>query len=262
MRIEFDTGNALELAAVASLIAVLRGDRTLPTIGEIEPGDADPAEAFASTAPVPAAEAFAPPVPAAPVVSSGVAVDTSGLPWDARIHSGPADKKPQNADGTWRKRRGVDDATVAAVEAELRQVMGAPAPAPTVDAGEPQAFTPPPLAAPAVPTPPVAPADTVFGAGAADSVSSAPPVPAAPFVPAPVAATEPPSVAPPPAAPASGGLSFADLMRKITAMQTAGSLTVEQTQQISASLGITGVRDLMHRPDLIPSFDALLPTAA
>lgn len=43
--------------------------------------------------------------------------DAAGLPWDERIH---ASSKATVADGTWRKKRGVDDATVAAVEAELR----------------------------------------------------------------------------------------------------------------------------------------------
>lgn len=77
--------------------------------------------------------------------------------------------------------------------------------------------------------------------------------------PAPSAAPPPPPAAAPAAAPAT---DFAGLMRKITGMQTAGQLTVEQTAQISQSLGITGVRDLMHRPDLIPSFDAALPVVA
>lgn len=44
-------------------------------------------------------------------------VDSTGLPWDARIHSG---NKGRNKDGSWRKLKGVDKATVAAVEAELR----------------------------------------------------------------------------------------------------------------------------------------------
>ena len=40
-----------------------------------------------------------------------------------------------------------------------------------------------------------------------------------------------------------------------------GTLTVQDTTAIATSLGITGVRDIMHRPDLIPSFDQLLPVA-
>lgn len=47
--------------------------------------------------------------------------DKNGLPWDERIHAGT---KALNGDGTWKKRRGVDDATVAAVTAELMNVKG------------------------------------------------------------------------------------------------------------------------------------------
>jgi hypothetical protein len=45
------------------------------------------------------------------------AIDSAHLPHDPRIHS---DNKGLNKDGTWRKRRGVDAALVAAVEAEMR----------------------------------------------------------------------------------------------------------------------------------------------
>lgn len=51
-------------------------------------------------------------------------------------------------------------------------------------------------------------------------------------------------------------------MRKITGLQAAGHLTVEGTAEISQALGISGVRDLITRPDLVPSFDALLPVPA
>lgn len=47
--------------------------------------------------------------------------DKTGLPWDARIHSG---NKTINADGTWKKRKGVSDAIVDAVTAELRATCG------------------------------------------------------------------------------------------------------------------------------------------
>lgn len=43
--------------------------------------------------------------------------DVDGIKWDKRIHSS---SKELNKDGTWRKRRGVDDALVRSVEAELR----------------------------------------------------------------------------------------------------------------------------------------------
>lgn len=187
------------------------------------------------------------PAPAPSPNPGGVEVDSRGLPWDARIHSGPANKKPKNADGSWRKGRGVDDATIAQVEAELRSVMGAaPPPVPVAPAPAPEV-----AAAPIPPAPPVPVAAPAPPAPAAEAPTPAPIAPE-PTLAAAVTASGP--VAATPAA------NFADLMRKITGLQTAGHLTVEGTAEISASLGITGVRDLMHRPDLIPSFDALLPT--
>lgn len=194
-----------------------------------------PTAETATAAPAPAPQA----APAASP-SSGVELDADGLPWDARIHSGPADKRPKNADGRWRRGRGVDDETVATVTAELRQIMGAPAPAP-IPAAAP---TPEPVLAPASPPPaPVAAVPT--------------PAPAAPPpTPAPVDTVSGPAVA------ATAVSTFADLMKKVTRMQTAGLVTVETTSQIAASLGLTGLRDLMQRPDLVPSFDALLPDEA
>ena len=53
--------------------------------------------------------------------------DVNGIPWDERIHASTMTK---NADGSWKKRRGVDEATVNAVVAELTT----PAPAPTTPA--------------------------------------------------------------------------------------------------------------------------------
>lgn len=284
MRIEFDAGNATELSAVFVAIAVLRGgDLSLPLLDDDTVpagiGAAPPAPPVAAVPPAPpvappvappiaaVAESLPPPAapPAAPVAAApaGVEVDAEGLPYDKRIHSSPASKKK---DGKWRGKRGLDDATRQAVTAELKQAMAAPAPAASP--------VPPPMfeeAAPGVPLPPTEPpvdAATAFGAGAATpapSVPPAPPVAAVAVPPAPpVAAAEPVVPAPPaaPPVPAGPAADFAGLMRKITGLQSAGHLTIQQTTEISQSLGITGVRDLMHRPDLIPSFDALLPVAA
>lgn len=71
------------------------------------------------------------------------ATDKNGLPWDERIHAGT---KALNGDGTWKKRRGVDDATVAAVTAELTGTAPAPTPEPT-PAPQPEP-TPAPTPAP------------------------------------------------------------------------------------------------------------------
>ncbi len=60
-----------------------------------------------------------------PVNAAAPAFDAAGLPWDERIHSSTKDL---NGDGKWRARRKSkgqpDDATVAAVEAELRARVG------------------------------------------------------------------------------------------------------------------------------------------
>jgi len=72
--------------------------------------------------------------------NSAPTVDKNNLPWDERIHAGT---KALNADGTWKKRRGVDDATIASVTAEL-QGTPAPAPAPVVETPAP---TPTPVPA-------------------------------------------------------------------------------------------------------------------
>jgi len=259
MQIQFDPRDPNACASVLAIITALHGSAPQALPDGPAPEMPDPAAAFdapnpeAAFPPVPfappaetASAAPAPATPSAPVASpsSGVELDADGLPWDARIHSGPADKRPKNADGRWRRARGADDATVAAVTAELRQVMGAPAPAPTQAA----APTPPPAPEPAPapvspPPPPVATAPT--------------PAPAAPPSTPDVAGTE---SGPAAAAPAVESVAtFADLMKKITRMQTAGLVTVEGTAQIAQSLGLTGVRDMINRPDLVPAFDALLP---
>lgn len=58
----------------------------------------------------------------APVDGPVPATDVRGFPWDERIHSS---NKALTKDGEWRKRRGVDDATVAAVESELQNTQAA-----------------------------------------------------------------------------------------------------------------------------------------
>lgn len=76
----------------------------------------------------------APLAPPAPVVAdvpvdNSVEVDSAGLPWDGRIHSGG---KTKLADGTWRDKRGVGDSEREAIVAELTKVMAIPVPAPAV----------------------------------------------------------------------------------------------------------------------------------
>lgn len=95
-------------------------------------------------------------VPATNFASNTVipaAVDSKGLPWDERIH---ASTKTQNKDGSWKRRKGVEDSLVEQVEAEYKSNTPAAPVAPSINAqsGVPAAPTPP--APPAPPAPPVA----------------------------------------------------------------------------------------------------------
>jgi hypothetical protein len=95
------------------------------------------------------------PAPVAQITAADITAaprDKNGLPWDERIHSG---NKTQNQDGSWKKRKGVDDAIVDAVTAELRAITGTAAPAPVADAAPAPVAdaAPAPVAIPAPPAP-------------------------------------------------------------------------------------------------------------
>lgn len=135
----------------------------VPACGDAEPKcGAQVSLDLAPPAPVaPATEAPAPvavAVPLPPFVlpeppAAPPSVDASGLPWDARIHS---ESKATVADGTWRKRRGVDPELVKQVEAELRGESPAVEVAAAVSASTPPApavVPPPPAAVPLAPAP-------------------------------------------------------------------------------------------------------------
>jgi hypothetical protein len=91
-----------------------------PTVGELmRSGNLQPIIDALSRAPVkPAAS------PEEVPERATVEIDKYGLPWDGRIH---ASTKAKNADGSWRKKRGLDAATLAQVEAELKALMAIPA---------------------------------------------------------------------------------------------------------------------------------------
>jgi hypothetical protein len=74
-------------------------------------------------APLPADASGAAPS-TSPAPAPTVDLDTAGLPWDGRIH---ASTKAKIANGTWKKRRGVEESEVAQVEAQLRATMAVPA---------------------------------------------------------------------------------------------------------------------------------------
>ena len=231
-------------ATVAPSIAVAAPSSTAPaampgtTSTATSTVPAPPAPITAPAAPVPTAHA-APSTPA-----SGVEVDKDGLPWDSRIH---AESKNKIADGSWRKKRQVDPALVAQVEAELRQVMGA---------------------APAAPLAPVAATATVV-AGSTPTPTSAPAVAVAPPPPAPVAGAAPTMPAAPNAAPTSAGevpqdarQQFVGLVGRASAAIQAGKVSQAEVNQICADSGIPALPLLANRLDLVATvasrIDALI----
>jgi hypothetical protein len=149
----------------------------------------------------------------------GIDVDKAGLPWDGRIH---ASTRAKNADGTWRMRRGIEEALVAAVTGELRQTM-----APVI----PQ---PPAQAVPAIPKPPFVP-------------SVVPPVPQASITPetALVGAVLTASHSDVPA------LTFPKLMQLITTAFTSKALSQEQIKAAIEAAGLPSLPMLASRPDLV-----------
>lgn len=100
---------------------------------------------------------------AAPQRTNPALVDNSGLPWDARIHSGG---RMQTVKGEWTKRKGVGDVEVARVTAELRAAAPSATPFVPLNSGAPAPGAPAPAAphvAPATKAP--APAPQPAGAG-------------------------------------------------------------------------------------------------
>lgn len=140
---------------------------------------------------------------AAPAVNAP-AFDTTGLPWDERIHSG---NKATNSDGTWKRRRNTPDDVFASVQAELRARNSAASAAPVA--------SPPPMAPPAVQA----------GVNAAMGIPGAP----APMTVAPAIA--PPGMGFTAPAPAPDGMAFGEFMTKLSAALREGKFTQPELDQ-------------------------------
>lgn len=181
---------------------------------------------------------------AGPANAAAPAVDSTGLPWDERIH---ASSKALNSDGSWRSRRKIDATLIAAVEAELRARSAAPvytpmAPPPgAVGSMSPPMPMPPPVPQYAPPMPP-----------------SEPPAPPVTFVPPPpiVVPPQPPVPVAPPAPPA-GPMDFAGFMNVIGQLLATGTIDAgylaNLTARINAAAQTTfgAITDLDKRPDLL-----------
>lgn len=234
IEINTDDIGSPELDALAALIASLSNRKPgnmslMEAAGLGKDADRPRVAAVAKVEPTPsrasdlfdaeAARVAALPAAVAPVEKS-VELDSKGLPHDVRIHSGARQK---NADGTWRTRRGVDPELLASVTASLKLVMAAPVPL-VINADG---------------------ANTAFAEPVADNVSSA-------------AVVVPPP--PPPVEPVVAIVAeFPRMMQSVAARQVAGTLSSEMIATVLSQLGLTGMRDLAARPDLIAAFEALLP---
>lgn len=154
--------------------------------------------------------------PAAPVLvpENNDRLDKNGLPWDERIH---ASSRAKNADGSWRAKRGVDDATVAQVEGELKALMAIPS-APVPPAPEPVE----PIATTVVPPAPL-------------------PVPAAPLPPAPAA---------------DDRAAFVNLISRASSAIGAKTLTQEELTAAVTAVGVPSLPLLANRLDLVPQVAA------
>ena len=242
---------ALDVDA-AKLNAILGQGAAGPTIGDV---GLAPVAAFGvpaaplalSTPAIAGASTVAPPPPAntAPITTtpgvassvapasltasnSGVDLDAKGMPWDNRIH---AESKGKIADGTWRKKRNLDPTLLATVEAELRQLMGAPGVTPLA-----------PTTAPIAPTPPLAPAAPVTANLPTASVS---PAVAAPLPPA---APQAPVVG---EVPADARAMFVALVGRASAAIQGQKVTQAEVNQCCVDAGVPALPLLANRLDLV-----------
>lgn len=174
-----------------------------------------------------------------PAVVTTATHDAKGFPWDERIHSS---NHALNKDGTWRGRRGVANATVTAVEAELRAAGRVVVP----------------TIAPAVVPP--APPTTVAESVAAGQAGSVPPPPTSaggdgtiPPAP-PVSAPLPPHV-PAPTTPVN---AFAEFMKRAAPLLQQQKLTHPQLIAACKTAGAENLPGLAANPSLIPVVEAML----
>lgn len=180
-----------------------------------------------------------------PANAAAPAVDVNGMPWDGRIHAGT---KGTKADGSWKRRKGVTNEEVAAVEAELRASQAA-APLPPVAAPTPIA-PPMPVPVPPMPTPEAVAAPVPV------------PVPVPPMpTPEPVAAPVAPVAAPIAAAPAPEGLDFAGFMQHLSAKMAQRDATGQPVVHADYLSRITAEISTAFAPHGVPALSAITDVA-
>lgn len=257
------TGSAATLARV---LAALDGGSSLPVVGTLAPtapvtlDDDDDAPEATVTAPV-----MPEVVAVAPTVQGEPSFDVTGLAWDERIH---AASKTATQDGKWRKKKGVEPAVFAAVEAELRaryaaplvqtapvmQVAPAPVSAPVV-MEQPVVAVAPAFEQPAAvpqPMPVPMPIQTYNPAPPTDMVAQQPaPVQVTPVMPVAQVAPTPMHVPPAPT------VTFHDLMQMVGAKMGTGELTtdylIQTVNEVNAgmNLALNSFTDMADKPHAV-----------
>lgn len=166
-------------------------------------------------------------------------IDARGLPWDIRIH---ASSKALTKDGTWRYKRGVEQAEINSVEQELTMKKMGSSPAPGI---------------PSVPAPiaaiPSAAAPSPFGAPPASPFGTPPAyIPATPAVaPAPVAPMTPtlPSIPQQQMTPAHSFETFkSNLIPLFSDLINRGKINQEWVEKVKAGYGLKEIWDLANNP--------------
>ncbi len=175
------------------------------------------------------------------------AADSTGLPWDERIHS---PNKTTNQDGSWRRKRGIGDDIYLAVAEELRKnVAGVQHPAPMFN--EPTtvapvtATVPAPIAA-AVPSNvvPMMPGATVAPVAAAPEPVATAPAPVQTIQP--VAAAAP---APTPTAFDPRLVTFGEFMTRVAGGMTSGIVDQPYMTTLIQRLQVSAITDLASNPE-------------
>lgn len=179
-----------------------------------------------------------PPVAASGPLVAGLDLDSKGMPWDGRIH---AATRAKVADGTWRMKRGIDQAMVDLVRAEHAKAAAAPTHAPS-----PSLFAQTQGPAPAM----------AFASPQATTVAPPPPPPVAQQA---STGTIQPSATFPGEPPR---LTFPELMRKITAGYAAQQIDKASVDAALAALEMPSLPMLATRPDLLQPMADLLGIAS
>jgi hypothetical protein len=188
-----------------------------------------------SEAPTHTGEPLAPIKVGDTIISPDTERDSSGLLWDARIHSSARSK---NMNGTWKLRRGATVEEVNAVKAELTSAPAnvQPVPAPT------------PFNAPGTPFAPPAPGTITYVPQAPDAAQVFGGQPAAPVVPP-----------PPPSGPAftvvpGDTIMWPEVLKRVVKGKTEGRVTDEVIMSFLQAHGIANMALLAVRSDLFPAF--------